>query len=174
MWRSLVAHLTGGQGVAGSNPVIPTNLFDKLRPGPQTVRTHKTHARHTVSTHRRRIEWSRLRRQQLTPFESGSVSTIASGCDRQGRGRNASAGCVGRYESGTLGSRRVAGDSCDSVRCRRLTTAGPGITIPRFRPRLRVGSAMRFTILTARMRVRTGGVHVTNSRRSSCRDSRSD
>ena len=27
MWRSLVAHLTGGQGVAGSNPVIPTNLL---------------------------------------------------------------------------------------------------------------------------------------------------
>src|ERR1051325_9374508 len=27
MWRSLVAHLTGGQGVAGSNPVIPTNYF---------------------------------------------------------------------------------------------------------------------------------------------------
>jgi hypothetical protein len=26
MWRSLVAHLTGGQGVAGSNPVIPTNF----------------------------------------------------------------------------------------------------------------------------------------------------
>src|SRR5665811_664176 len=26
MWRSLVAHLTGGQGVAGSNPVIPTVL----------------------------------------------------------------------------------------------------------------------------------------------------
>ena len=23
-WRSLVAHLTGGQGVAGSNPVAPT------------------------------------------------------------------------------------------------------------------------------------------------------
>ena len=27
MWRSLVAHLTGGQGVAGSNPVIPTNKY---------------------------------------------------------------------------------------------------------------------------------------------------
>ena len=27
MWRSLVAHLTGGQGVAGSNPVIPTNNY---------------------------------------------------------------------------------------------------------------------------------------------------
>ena len=27
MWRSLVAHLTGGQGVAGSNPVIPTNTY---------------------------------------------------------------------------------------------------------------------------------------------------
>ncbi len=26
MWRSLVAHLTGGQGVAGSNPVIPTTF----------------------------------------------------------------------------------------------------------------------------------------------------
>lgn len=24
MWRSLVAHLSGGQGVAGSSPVIPT------------------------------------------------------------------------------------------------------------------------------------------------------
>ena len=31
MWRSLVAHLTGGQGVAGSNPVIPTNKFKVLR-----------------------------------------------------------------------------------------------------------------------------------------------
>ena len=28
MWRSLVAHLTGGQGVAGSNPVIPTNIHN--------------------------------------------------------------------------------------------------------------------------------------------------
>src|SRR5690606_3963281 len=25
-WRSLVAHLTGGQGVAGSNPVVPTSF----------------------------------------------------------------------------------------------------------------------------------------------------
>src|SRR5665647_383917 len=30
MWRSLVAHLTGGQGVAGSNPVIPT-VFSQVR-----------------------------------------------------------------------------------------------------------------------------------------------
>ena len=29
LWRSLVAHLTGGQGVAGSNPVSPT----EKRPG---------------------------------------------------------------------------------------------------------------------------------------------
>ena len=27
LWRSLVAHLTGGQGVAGSNPVSPTNCL---------------------------------------------------------------------------------------------------------------------------------------------------
>ena len=26
MWRSLVAHLTGGQGVVGSNPAIPTEM----------------------------------------------------------------------------------------------------------------------------------------------------
>src|SRR4029077_12093726 len=26
-WRSPVAHLTGGQGVAGSNPVAPTNFI---------------------------------------------------------------------------------------------------------------------------------------------------
>ena len=26
MWRSLVAHYAGGVGVAGSNPVAPTNL----------------------------------------------------------------------------------------------------------------------------------------------------
>ncbi len=26
LWRSLVAHLTGGQGAAGSNPVNPTRI----------------------------------------------------------------------------------------------------------------------------------------------------
>src|SRR5690606_24692480 len=30
-WRSLVAHLTGGQGVAGSNPVAPTIREISLR-----------------------------------------------------------------------------------------------------------------------------------------------
>jgi hypothetical protein len=29
MWRSLVAHLTGGQGAAGSNPVIPTGTSSR-------------------------------------------------------------------------------------------------------------------------------------------------
>jgi len=27
VWRSLVAHLHGVQGVVGSNPAIPTNFF---------------------------------------------------------------------------------------------------------------------------------------------------
>ena len=31
-WRSLVAHLTGGQGVAGSNPVVPTFEVAGQRP----------------------------------------------------------------------------------------------------------------------------------------------
>ena len=30
LWRSLVAHLTGGQGVAGSNPVNPTSLHKQV------------------------------------------------------------------------------------------------------------------------------------------------
>ena len=34
MWRSLVANLTGGQGVAGSNPVIPTIFNSVLRQVP--------------------------------------------------------------------------------------------------------------------------------------------
>ncbi len=29
-WRSLVAHLTGGQGVAGSNPVVPTVVVSQV------------------------------------------------------------------------------------------------------------------------------------------------
>src|SRR5438876_3618215 len=29
-WRSLVAHLTGGQGVAGSNPAVPTGFSNTL------------------------------------------------------------------------------------------------------------------------------------------------
>ena len=29
LWRSLVAHLTGGQGVAGSNPVSPTDVMSQ-------------------------------------------------------------------------------------------------------------------------------------------------
>ena len=38
MWRSLVAHLTGGQGVAGSNPVIPTESPGNLRvPGTSSL-----------------------------------------------------------------------------------------------------------------------------------------
>ena len=33
-WRSLVAHLTGGQGVAGSNPVQPTMIITVPTTGP--------------------------------------------------------------------------------------------------------------------------------------------
>jgi hypothetical protein len=31
-WRSLVAHLTGGQGVAGSNPAVPTGFSNTCTP----------------------------------------------------------------------------------------------------------------------------------------------
>ena len=37
MWRSLVAHLTGGQGAVGSNPAIPTNQIQHSQ-GPQFFR----------------------------------------------------------------------------------------------------------------------------------------
>src|SRR5262249_48154596 len=40
-WRSLVAHLTGGQGVAGSNPAVPTSsrVFSNiLMPPPEPTK----------------------------------------------------------------------------------------------------------------------------------------
>jgi hypothetical protein len=36
LWRSLVAHLTGGQGVAGSNPVSPTDVMSQDIPDTRT------------------------------------------------------------------------------------------------------------------------------------------
>src|SRR5690606_14835251 len=36
LWRSLVAHLTGGQGVAGSNPVSPTSVMSHDIPDART------------------------------------------------------------------------------------------------------------------------------------------
>lgn len=30
MWRSLVAHFVRDEGVGGSNPLIPTNFFERL------------------------------------------------------------------------------------------------------------------------------------------------
>ena len=35
LWRSLVAHLTGGQVVAGSNPVSPTTVSPTREVGPE-------------------------------------------------------------------------------------------------------------------------------------------
>ncbi len=45
MWRSLVAHLTGGQGVAGSNPVIPTFVLSQGIgvAGPACLRVRQFH-----------------------------------------------------------------------------------------------------------------------------------
>ena len=37
-WRSLVAHLNGVQGVGGSNPLVPTNVFNGL-----AISTYPTH-----------------------------------------------------------------------------------------------------------------------------------
>ncbi len=37
-WRSLVAHLNGVQGVGGSNPLVPTNVFNGL-----AIPTYSTH-----------------------------------------------------------------------------------------------------------------------------------
>src|SRR5689334_14778789 len=53
LWRSLVAHLTGGQGVAGSNPVSPTDGTAGQRPFPSlagaaSARRQAWLARHAV------------------------------------------------------------------------------------------------------------------------------
>ena len=37
LWRSLVAHLTGGQGVAGSNPVSPTTFVQVRASNPHRI-----------------------------------------------------------------------------------------------------------------------------------------
>ena len=64
MWRSLVAHLTGGQGVAGSNPVIPTHnrrseamcsrhvafFHARLRRSPCSFRAPGSHGCHSQPT----------------------------------------------------------------------------------------------------------------------------
>ena len=60
MWRSLVAHLTGGQGVAGSNPVIPTNFL--LRG-------------HTEAAPRRLREWHNTS-TDFTPLAKGALIGI--------------------------------------------------------------------------------------------------
>lgn len=55
LWRSLVAHLTGGQGVAGSNPVSPTKKVPETQGFPGLLRLNelihspKTHHFHPSS-----------------------------------------------------------------------------------------------------------------------------
>ena len=68
-WRSLVAHYTGGVGVAGSNPVSPTNTRRGQRPAGFSLRPHtqddvdRTGARaqnlDAVTSHRPSIELPR-------------------------------------------------------------------------------------------------------------------
>jgi hypothetical protein len=53
MWRSLVAHLTGGQGVAGSNPVIPTNICGSESPSPRRAFSFAGHAVGTEGSEKR-------------------------------------------------------------------------------------------------------------------------
>ncbi len=59
MWRSLVAHLTGGQGVAGSNPVIPTTYEERPAERPAVLRMRT----------RRPLQWTRFRRSRARRLE---------------------------------------------------------------------------------------------------------
>src|SRR5699024_4847815 len=52
LWRSLVAHITGGDGVAGSNPVSPTT-FSQVRDPPRAA-NDTTWARRGAATARDR------------------------------------------------------------------------------------------------------------------------
>ena len=53
MWRSLVAHLTGGQGAAGSNPVIPTQYYTER----MTRRRHNSPLVRVVKKYRTAWAW---------------------------------------------------------------------------------------------------------------------
>ncbi len=118
-WRSLVAHLTGGQGVAGSNPVVPTEnvhvragigSVSKARRGsdvPVDVATRPVHhwkafARRSAAarccvtpTWSRCPPWSRTRSARVTPaapsweYLTRSTPTPPNG-----------AGCVARSLAG--------------------------------------------------------------------------
>ena len=112
MWRSLVAHLTGGQGVAGSNPVIPTKFFTGFRVVPACSLVPWTPCKATrvrKRTDRRRthllIACTRTGgpSRRLSPSRSNTACRIIAapsrGCSRQG-------------SRGPVYGPRVAGRSC--------------------------------------------------------------
>jgi hypothetical protein len=125
MWRSLVAHLTGGQGVAGSNPVIPTGT----RTGPelQTCRTGP------VPSYRRDAAvQSRSKRRSNLPGESGFLfcqqkAQLTSECTH-GHGHDVvavhNAGVIEPVGWADRHLRRQAADGAGDGRDRYLTEVG--------------------------------------------------
>jgi hypothetical protein len=97
LWRSLVAHLTGGQGVAGSNPVSPTSgvrLVHTLRapfscpghPGPAPARASPNQFRTTAPRRRPGVE-DGLGRDHAAARAGDQPSISSSSAGQQIRGR---------------------------------------------------------------------------------------
>src|SRR5258708_17761827 len=74
MWRSLVAQLTGGQGVAGSNPVIPTNIYGvKWLEAPQAISVMGTLWAHLSPAARHRALVARAHPRMLRFSQAASL-----------------------------------------------------------------------------------------------------
>ena len=134
MWRSLVAHLTGGQGVAGSNPVIPTKSpgEKQFSPGLRRFREWSLAgplARFARPARRRSgpvpfdivarevhqkvpVEWTRIRARRCSgSFWKGRSGVLESG-HRRGPSRRVVSLLVGAAERNWLACRAA------SARCR--------------------------------------------------------
>ena len=78
MWRSLVAHLTGGQGVAGSNPVIPTNFVavNELRESRETEWSERTLCLHdSLDQHFQHFLRERIYLHNIAPKTLSGIGT---------------------------------------------------------------------------------------------------
>ena len=73
MWRSLVAHLIWDQGVAGSNPVIPTKFFP-----PEKHKTKESTMGYSQVVRQRVLAPSFVGSNPATPANERGLFTILS------------------------------------------------------------------------------------------------
>ena len=129
LWRSLVAHLTGGQGVAGSNPVSPTRELAGERPyAEESVSglslVFGTHRSLTVVCANLEADLSRPRLHR-TPLAVGRLMGVDVQCHLRGRVAQQPAHdlhvlAAVHHGGSNRVAQRVNADACDLCLPRRL------------------------------------------------------